>query len=135
MSIRLFGMCALAFMVSFAGAPAGAEVEIDPASPFRLGEGYADEPATCETVADWIGRAPQTNDRITMTVTGELVASEWDGALAYLIMCPAAGVQVMCVTYSNKGRAVGDKVLFAGGYTRVGERQVMLDPCLAAPRE
>lgn len=135
MSIRYFRMCALALAVCSACAPASAEVAIDPASPFRLGEGYADEPATCETVADWIERAPQTNDRITMTITGELVASEWDGTLAYLIMCPAESVQVMCVTYSNKDRTVGDKVLFAGGYARVGERQVMLDPCLAAPQK
>ena len=68
-----------------------------------------------------------------MSITGQLVATEWDGALAYLIMCPEDGVQVMCVTYSRDGRNVGDTVLFGGGYNRVGERQIMLDPCLASP--
>jgi hypothetical protein len=103
----------------------------DPASPFRAGEAYAETPATCETLAHWVERAPQVDARITMSVRGPLVAVEFDGALAYLIMCEAPGVQVMCVTYSTNGMQPGDNVLFAGGYLRVGETQVMLDPCLA----
>lgn len=70
--------------------------------------------------------------RISFAIRGEIVAIEWDGALAYLIMCEAAAVQGMCVTYSKDDREIGETVLFAGGYVRVGERQVMLDPCLAS---
>ena len=47
-------------------------------------------------------------------------------------MCAPPGVQVMCVTYSTNGLEAGDVVLFGGGYRRVGERQIMLDPCLAS---
>ena len=104
----------------------------DPASPFRAGEGYAEEPATCETLLGWVERAPETNARISMTVRGALSAVGSDGALAYLVMCEEPGVQVMCVTYDTNGMKPGDTVLFGGGYSRVGEKQVMLDPCLAS---
>jgi len=119
--------------IALAPAIARAEQLIDPAGPFRMGEGYADVPASCETVKHWVDHPPDTLDRVTMTITGRLVAVEWDGTLAYLIMCDEAGVQVMCVTYSKENRNVGDTVLFAGGYNRAGERRIMLDPCLADP--
>jgi hypothetical protein len=47
-------------------------------------------------------------------------------------MCEEPGVQVMCVTYSKENRNIGDTVLFGGGFQRVGDRQIMLDPCLAS---
>lgn len=104
----------------------------DPAGPFRLGEGYADQPATCETIGGWVERAPQVDARITMSVRGALSAVESDGALAYLVMCAEPNVRVLCVTYSTNDMQPGDVVLFAGGYSRLGEEQVMLDPCLAS---
>jgi hypothetical protein len=110
-----------------------AEECCDPAGPFRLGEGYADQPATCETLRGWVERAPQLDARITMSVRGALSAVESDGALAYLVMCAAPDVRVLCVTYSTNNMRPGEVVLFAGGYARVGENQVMLDPCLASP--
>ena len=125
---------ALPFALSFllaATALAAAQECCDPAGPFRPGEGYAEEPATCETIGEWVERAPQVEARISMTIRGELSHVETDGALAYLIMCEEGGVQVMCVTYETNGMEAGDVVLFGGGYARVGDRQVMLDPCLA----
>ncbi len=107
----------------------------DPGSPFELGEAYPDNPATCETMKYWIDHAPRIDDRVSLAIRGELVSVEWDGVLAYLVMCDEAAVQVMCVTYSRDGRDVGDTVLFGGGYSRVGERQIMLDPCLASLEE
>lgn len=104
----------------------------DPTGPFRPGEGYADEPATCETIGTWVDRAPQTDARITLSIVGPLSAVEFDGTLAYLVMCEQPGVQVMCVTYSTNGMQPGNVVLFGGGYKRVGDQQVMLDPCLAS---
>ena len=101
-------------------------------SPFVMGEAFPAVPADCETVNYWIDHAPQTEDRVSFAIQGELVQIEWDGALAYLIMCADTGVQVMCVTYSKEGLEVGDVVQFAGGYARVGERQIMLDPCLSS---
>ncbi len=122
--------------MALAAGAAGARAEpcCDPASPFRAGEGYADEAATCETLGRWIDRAPTGDERISMTVRGALSHVETDGTLAYLIMCPDGGVQVMCVTYETNGLKPGDEVTFGGGYARVGERQIMLDPCLADRR-
>ena len=112
--------------------PATAQ-DFDPDGPFRAGEGFG-TPATCDTLADWIDRAPDTGGRISMTVDGAITASDFDGALAYLVMCPAGGVQVMCVTYEPRDPSP-EIVRFAGGYARVGERQVMLDPCLVYPAD
>lgn len=125
---------ALAPALLFAAAGQSfAEECCDPAGPFRLGESYADQPATCETLRGWVERAPQVDARITMSVRGALSAVESDGALAYLVMCAEPDVRVLCVTYSTNDMRPGDVVLFAGGYARVGEEQVMLDPCLASP--
>jgi hypothetical protein len=119
-------------LVPLPAAQLRAEECCDPAGPFRPGEAYAEEPATCETIGDWIERAPEVDRRITLTVSGALSAVESDGVLAYLIMCPEPGVQVMCVAYSANDMRPGDVVMFGGGYSRVGEKQVMLDPCLAS---
>tara|TARA_R100000789_G_scaffold7097_3_gene11427 strand:+ start:847 stop:1269 length:423 start_codon:yes stop_codon:yes gene_type:complete len=96
--------------------------------PFRPGEGFG-TPATCETMPDWIDRAPEVNGRVSMVIEGPIVESHWDGALAYLIMCQPEQVQVMCVTYYPED-VTGEPVQFAGGYNRAGERQIILDPCL-----
>jgi len=45
-------------------------------------------------------------------------------------MRPPPGVQVM--PYSTNDLEAGDVVLFGGGCRRVGEKQIMLDPCLAS---
>jgi hypothetical protein len=103
-----------------------------PDSPFMIGEAYPEVAATCETVNYWINHAPEIDGRISFAIEGQLVAAEWDGALAFLVMCDSPKVQVLCVTYSKDGRDVGDTVLFGGGYARVGENQIMLDPCLAS---
>ncbi|WP_156386515.1 hypothetical protein [Aureimonas sp. Leaf454] len=104
---------------------------IDPASPFRLGEGYPETPATCETIRHWVNQAPDYDGRISMTIVGSIVESHWDGALAYLVMCAPTGVQVMCVTYAPRDAAPDVSVMMAGGYQRIDENKVMLDPCLA----
>lgn len=103
----------------------------DNEGPFREGEGFG-TPATCETMADWIDRVPDYSGRISMTITGEIVESHWDGALAYLIMCEPEDIQVMCVTY-YPAEVNGETIMFAGGYNRAGESQIALDPCLVYP--
>ena len=97
-----------------------------------MGEEYPEVSATCETIKYWINHAPEIEARVSLAIEGKLVTAEWDGALAYLVVCDEADVQVLCVTYSKDGRNVGDTVLFGGGYSRVGERKIMLDPCLAS---
>lgn len=109
---------------------ASAQVCCDPESPFGLGEAFPEIPATCETIGGWIDRAPEIDARITMTIVGPVTEVHWDGSLAYLLMCEQTSVQVMCVTYSTNDLEPGDVVLLAGGYSRVGEKQVLLDPCL-----
>ena len=104
-------------------------------SPFVLGEGFAELPATCETAGYWAARAPDLEARVTMTVDGPLTGVHTDGILAYLVMCEPDDVQVLCVTYSTEGRSVGEVVQLAGGYTGVDNGMVILDPCLASPSQ
>jgi hypothetical protein len=104
----------------------------DPQSPFREGEGFAETAATCENIAYWADRAPTTNARISLAITGKLSAVNWTGVLAYLVMCEAPGVQVVCVTYETNGMQAGDVVVFGGGYERRGAKRVVMDPCLAS---
>ncbi|WP_188408986.1 hypothetical protein [Agaricicola taiwanensis] len=122
----------LAAVAALPLSPALAEEWKRPDSPFTMGEAHPEVPATCETARHWIDHAPATDDRVSFAIEGALVAVHWDGVLAYLIMCDEPGVQVMCVTYSKEGREVGNRVMFAGGYIRAGERRIMLDPCLAS---
>jgi hypothetical protein len=127
-----------AFAAAFTAAAVIAASQIhaadccDSSSPFRPGEGYPDQPATCENIEYWAERAPNTVARISTAITGKLTAVNSDGALAYLVMCEAPGFEVMCITYSTNGMEAGDRVMFAGGYNRAGEKRVVLDPCLAS---
>jgi len=128
---RVLRASLLAVPLAMSTVPAPAQECCDPAGPFRKGEAYADEPATCETIGDWIDRVPAYDGRLTMSIRGTLSAVETDGTLAYLVMCEAPGVRVLCVTYSTNDMQPGDVVLFGGGYAPVDESRVMLDPCLA----
>jgi hypothetical protein len=123
----------LAFPLVFACSIAtGSEKWQAPDSPYRMGEAYPEVAATCETANEWIKHAPETDERVSFAITGKLVTVQWDGALAYLVMCEEDNVQVLCVTYSADGREVGEVVTFGGGYSRAGEKQIVLDPCLAS---
>jgi hypothetical protein len=104
----------------------------DPASPFREGEGYATLPATCENIDEWAKRAPNTDERISLTMRGRLSAVKATEAVAYLEMCDPKGQRVVCVTYQTNGMKVGDVVTFGGGFQLRSDRWVMLDPCLAS---
>jgi hypothetical protein len=122
----------LAFALLLMPLPLQASDCCDPESPFREGEGYADQPATCENIAYWADKAPDTNDRISLAIKGKLSSVASTGALAYLVMCDAPGLQVLCVTYETNGMRAGEEVTFAGGYERRGEKRVVMDPCLAS---
>lgn len=116
-----------------ASLPAFAEPRIDPASPFRLGEGMPFDPATCQTLPEWADKAPDYGGRITMAIQGTLEESQWDGALAYLLMCPEDGLQVICITYYPEKPDPNRQVVLAGGYIRAEEKLIILDPCLSSP--
>ena len=115
-------------------ALAAEEPIFDPAGPFRIGEGFADTPASCDTLENWIAHAPTYDGRFSMTVVGPVVSSHWDGALAFLTMCDPSGPQVICVTYAPHKVDPETPVLLAGGYQQVDEKVVLLDPCLAYDR-
>ena len=104
----------------------------DPDSPFRPGEAYPETLATCDTIGRWADQAPKTDDRITLGIEGRLTGVHTDGVMAYLLMCEPSEVQVMCVTYSANDLARGDVVVFGGGYSRLDDHHVVLDPCLAS---
>ncbi|WP_244412750.1 hypothetical protein [Ancylobacter novellus] len=104
----------------------------DPASPFRPGEAYPETLAGCDTLRRWADAAPRTDNRITLGIKGRLTGIHTDGVMAYLLMCEPADVQVMCVTYSANDLSRGDVVVFGGGYSRLDDHHVVLDPCLAS---
>jgi hypothetical protein len=129
---KRFRIVALALAIVVAADPLYAAPCCDAKSPFGPGEEYPAIPAACDNVESWADRAPDTQARITMGVRGRLSAVNFDGTLAYLVMCEQPGAQVLCVTYSTNGMKAGDTVLFAGGYGRFNKKQIVLDPCLAS---
>jgi hypothetical protein len=124
--------CASVLMLLVVAEEVGAQDCCDPAGPFALGEDYPKIPATCATIGDWAARAPNTDVRISLAITGKLSSVKFDGTLALLEMCEAPGVQVLCVTYSTNSMKVGDTVMLAGGFNKAGEGRIVLDPCLAS---
>ncbi|WBU56097.1 hypothetical protein [Paracoccus sediminicola] len=120
------------FAAALLGAAPVSATQIDPNGPFALGEALPQNPASCDTLTGWVARAPDHDGRISMAITGELVASDWDGALAYLLMCPENETRVICVTYEPKKIVPGQQVMLAGGYAGGDSAQVILDPCLAS---
>jgi hypothetical protein len=128
----ILGTVLLASALSFAG-PLHASGCCDPASPFREGEGWADTAATCENLGYWAEKAPETNARVSMSVTGKLSGVHANGILAYLEMCDPKGLRVVCVTYQTNGMQAGEVVTFGGGFARRNKEWVILDPCLASP--
>jgi hypothetical protein len=101
-------------------------------TPFANGDQLPEMTATCQDLSYWIERLPNSTHRVDMAVAGPLTAVEFDGALAYLVICPSSGPQVLCVTYSTNGMKVGERVKMAGGMQRAGADKIMLDPCLAS---
>jgi hypothetical protein len=128
----ILGTVLLASALSFAG-PLHVSGCCDPASPFREGEGWADTAATCENLGYWAEKAPETNARVSMSVTGKLSGVHANGILAYLEMCDPKGLRVVCVTYQINGMQAGEVVTFGGGFARRNKEWVILDPCLASP--
>ena len=72
---------------------------------------------------------------VTIQVEGALTAVQSDGALVYLGLCAPPDPRVLCVTYADNGRRVGDMVVVSGAYSQRGPDHVLLDPCLHFPPE
>ena len=99
---------------------------------FSYGEEPARSAARCGDLRAMSAGLPPLDQRISLTVAGELTAIQTDGALWYLVMCASPDVRVLCVTYQSNDMKRGDAVLFRGGYSRIDEDHVALDPCLAS---
>ncbi len=90
------------------------------------------ETATCESLGPALAGFPPPSTRVDLWVTGELSLVHTDGALWYLVVCSPPGVRVMCVTYSDNGMRLGERVTLRGAYRPQDEHHVLLDPCLAS---
>lgn len=97
---------------------------------FSLGDQPAQSSAECRSIRGMSAGLPKTDQRIDLSITGELTTVRSDGALWYLLMCQ--DVRVLCVTYEQNGMKAGDRVTFKGGYNRLDDKHIMLDPCLAS---
>ena len=115
--------------------PAAATDPLTGRPAFALGDQQAERAAECSELRDMTAGLIEPDYRIDLAVRGKLAAVETDGALWYLIMCDAPDIQVMCITYQDNGMKPGDTVLFGGGYMRLNEDQIQLDPCLAGTPE
>ena len=98
---------------------------------FSLGDQPAHGSAQCDTIRKMSAGLPRPEYRIDLTITGELTTVRSDGPLWYLLMC--GDVRVLCVTYQSNGMKAGDRVVMKGGYSRLDDNHIMLDPCLANP--
>lgn len=112
---------AFAIAAAFLSAP----VQAQPEPSFR---------SSCKGLREALGKFGATGDElVTIQVEGALTMVRGDGALVYLALCSAPDPQVLCVTYAENGRKVGDVVVASGSYARVGPNHVKLDPCLYHP--
>jgi hypothetical protein len=98
---------------------------------FSLGDHPAQASAQCGDIRKMSADLPRPDFRIDLTITGELTTVRGDGALWYLLMC--RDVRVLCVTYESNDMKAGDRVIMKGGYNRLDDNHIMLDPCLANP--
>ena len=110
-------------------APARAEDIFANRPAFSAGDQPSRSSAQCHELRRMSAGLPDTEQRIDLALTGELIGVRTDGVLWYLFMC--SDVRVLCVTYESNGMKAGDRVLMKGGYLRRDDNHVQLDPCLA----
>jgi hypothetical protein len=98
---------------------------------FSLGDQPALSSAQCNDIRKMSAGLQRPDHRIDLTITGELTTVRSDGPLWYLLMC--GDVRVLCVTYESNDMKAGDRVVMKGGYNRLDDSHILLDPCLANP--
>lgn len=97
---------------------------------FSPPEVQAKSSARCDELRAMAEGVPDRDDRVDLSVTGELTLVRSDGALWYLVVC--SDLRVMCVTYQANDMKVGDRVEIRGAYRRLDKNHAVLDPCLAS---
>ena len=105
------------------GAPSAAPAQPEPSFHATCG----DLRAALETLDG------EDDQLVTIQIEGTLTAVESDGALVYMGLCGPPDPGVLCVTYADGGRRVGDLVVVSGNHSRYGPDHVLLDPCLHFP--
>lgn len=105
----------------FAGRPA-----------FSAAEQPARAWASCGEIRSMSAGLPDMDERIDLSVSGEVTSMKTDGALWYVVLCAPPDLRVLCVTYRANDLKPGDKAFAKGGYRRVDPNHVLLDPCLAS---
>jgi hypothetical protein len=118
------GASALSQDRALAGRPGLAEAESEPAAI-----------ATCESLHTSLDGFRPPQRRVDLWVAGPLTLVQTDGVLWYLAVCSSPGIRVMCVTYSDNGMKVGERVTLRGAYRAVDDTHVVLDPCLASRKD
>jgi hypothetical protein len=87
--------------------------------------------STCHDLRAALQTLDTTGDPlITIQVEGQLTMVRTDGVLVYMGLCTPPDPQVLCVTYADNGRKVGDQVVVSGAYGQRGPDHILLDPCL-----
>jgi hypothetical protein len=118
--IRLTPTLAALVCAMTLGAPVAAVAQPEPS--FR---------ATCRDLRASLQRLDMRGDPlVTIEVEGPLTAVQSDGALVYMGLCAPPDPQVLCVTYADHRRKVGDVVVASGSYSQRGPDHILLDPCL-----
>jgi hypothetical protein len=88
--------------------------------------------ASCESLEASLAGFQPPERRVDLWVSGALTLVQTDGVLWYLVLCSSPQVRVMCVTYSDNGMKVGERITLRGAYRAIDDRHVVLDPCLAS---
>ena len=92
--------------------------------------------ATCSDLRAALATLEGENDQlVTIQVEGSLTTVQSDGALVYMGLCGPPDPAVLCVTYADGGRKVGDLVVVTGNHSQYGPDHVLLDPCLHFPSD
>jgi hypothetical protein len=111
-------------------APAGAQDMFSNRPAFSGPEQPPERYAECGELRAMAKGLPVPDTRIDLAVIGNLRLVKGDGALWYLVICE--DLRVMCVTYQSNDMKVGERVIMRGGYRRLDDNHVVLDPCLAS---
>jgi len=119
-----------AALILFATLPAAADDLFATRPAFSAPDQPAKHVARCTEIRAMAEGLPVREERIDLSVAGDLTLVKTDGALWYLVICD--DLRIMCVTYDSNDMKTGERVLMKGGYRRLDDRHAVLDPCLAS---
>ncbi|MDQ0322652.1 hypothetical protein QO002_004858 [Pararhizobium capsulatum DSM 1112] len=122
------------FALALLAATQGAAQEEFSGRPGLTGpEGTPAEIATCDNLRQVVkGFKPVPYERVDLWISGPLTILHTDRVLWYLAVCSEPGIRVMCVTYSDNGMKLGERVVLAGAMNIQDPKHIVLDPCLAS---